>query len=169
MKPPLLAVSLAAGILAMLVSVGAYHPPAPTVCSADTYDRSEWGDYPKADPRAAPRWTQPADNVLSPTITQDHHVALKDAHTAGGCNWPETKKDQFSSDPANLNPTTKSFNSSKGSRTPDQLIGTAAGIIDTPAEQCAYADQHRAVKGKYALTMTTSERRTVREWLALCQ
>ena len=66
-----------------------------------------------------------SDNVASPEITQDHHVALKDAHISGGCDWLAAKKNQFASDQTNLNATTKSFNSSKGSHTPDQLTGIA--------------------------------------------
>ena len=77
-------------------------------------------------------------------------------------------KDVFSSDAENLNPTTRSFNSSKGNRTPDQLTGIAAAIIDTSAEKCDYATQHDEVKDKYDLTMTDSERTTVKAWLALC-
>ena len=90
-------------------------------------------------------------------ITQDHHVALRDAHISGGCNWSATQKDQFSSDAENLNPTTRSFNSSKAHRTPDQLTGIALGIIDTSAEKCDYATQHDEVKDKYDLTMTDDE------------
>ena len=60
-------------------------------------------------------------------------------------------KDRFSSDRANLNPTTQSFNASKGSSTPDQLTGIAARIIDTAAEQCTYAGQHRDVKEAWDL------------------
>ncbi len=77
-------------------------------------------------------------------------------------------KDRFSSDPANLNPTTQSLNASKGSRTPDQLTGIAARIIDTAAEQCAYARQHRDVKEAWDLAMTAAERVTVTAWLMRC-
>ena len=77
-------------------------------------------------------------------------------------------KDRFSSDGANLNPTARSFNASKGSRTPDQLTGIAARIIDTAAEQCAYARQHRAVKREGGLTLTAPEQATSTTWLAGC-
>ncbi len=143
-------------------------PSSTTTCTPDDYDRQEWGDYPAANADATPRWTLPADNVNSPGITQDHHVALKDAHVSGGCDWSEARKDTFSDDTGNLNPTTRSFNSSKGNRTPDQLTGIALRIIDTPVEKCAYATQHDAVKRKYGLTMTDSEQTTVTAWLALC-
>ena len=96
-------------------------------CSGDDYDRGEWGDHPAADPNATPRWTKPSDNVSARDITQDHHVALKDAHISGGCDWSATKKNGFSTDSENLNPTTRSFNSSKAHRTPDQLTGIARG------------------------------------------
>ena len=132
-------------------------------CSADDYDRDEWGDYPDAGPGATPTWTKASDVVASRGITVDHHVALQDAHLSGGCAWSETMKDGFSSDPDNLNPTTRSFNSSKGSRTPDQLTGIAKSIIDADGEKCDYATQHDEVKDKYDLTMTASEQATVTE------
>ena len=139
-----------------------------TDCSGDDYDRDEWGEYPGADADAVPTWTLPSDDVASAEITLDHHVALKDAHVSGGCDWTTAMKNGFAMDPANLNPTTRSFNSSKGSRTPDRLTGIAQRIIDTDDEQCDYATQHDEVKDKYDLSMTESERETVTQWLALC-
>lgn len=131
--------------------------PAPTAsCSGDDYDRDEWGSYPGVPAGATATWTLPSDNVNNTSLTHDHHVALKDAHVSGGCNWTASRKDTFSSDLDNLNPTTGSFNSSKGSRTPDRLTGIAARIINTNAEKCDYATQHKAVKDEYSLSMTTS-------------
>ena len=148
-------------------------PPVPgqgaaADCTADDYDRAEWGEYPAPDPQAIPTWTKPADDVASRDITLDHHVALKDAHISGGCDWSATMKNDFATDPENLNPTTRSFNSSKGSRTPDQLTGIALSIIDTGGEKCDYATQHDEVKDKYDLTVTADEAATVTEWLSLC-
>ena len=137
-------------------------------CMGDDYDRDEWGGYPPAPANAAPTWTKPHDAVHSRAITHDHHVALRDAHVSGGCDWSAAMKDRFSSDLANLNPTTLSFNASKGSRTPDQLTGIAARIIDTAAEQCVYARQHRAVKQEWGLTQTSTEQVTITVWLAGC-
>ena len=138
-------------------------------CSSDDYDRDEWGNHPTADPDATPTWTLPSDNVSSSDLTNDHHVALKDAHVSGGCDWSAAMKNDFSSDSDNLNPTTRSFNSSKGSRTPDQLTGIAERIINTDDEKCDYATQHDAVKDEYDLSMTDSERSTVTLWLSFCQ
>ena len=140
-----------------------------TDCSSDDYDRDEWGNHPTADPDATPTWTLPSDNVSSSDLTNDHHVALKDAHVSGGCDWSAAMKNDFSSDSDNLNPTTRSFNSSKGSRTPDQLTGIAERIINTDDEKCDYATQHDAVKDEYDLSMTDSERSTVTLWLSFCQ
>ena len=137
-------------------------------CTGDDYDRDEWGSYPPAPANATPFWTKPHDAISSRAIAHDHHVALRDAHLSGGCHWSAAMKDRFSSDPANLNFTTQSFNASKGSRTPDQLTGIAARIIDTAAEQCAYARQHRDVKEVWGLTMTTSEAATVDAWITGC-
>ena len=141
---------------------------APHACTGDDYDRDEWGSYPPAPANAAPTWTKPHDAVHSRAITHDHHVALRDAHVSGGCDWSAARKDRFSSDPANLNPTAQSFNASKGSRTPDQLTGIAARILDTAVEQCAYARQHRAVKQEWGLTLSATERATSTAWLAGC-
>ncbi|MDE2877103.1 MAG: hypothetical protein OXQ93_16805 [Gemmatimonadota bacterium] len=137
-------------------------------CSEQPYNRADWGTYPAADSTADPTWTQPHDSVNNPKITQDHHVALKDAHLSGGCHWSDEKKDRFSSYAANLNPTAGSFNSSKGSRTPDKLTGIAKRIIDTPPEKCRYALQHQAVKAHWQLIMTTAETAIVVSWLRGC-
>ena len=67
-----------------------------------------------------------------------------------------------------LNPTTRSFNSSKGNRTPDQVTGIDSSIIETDAAKCDYATQHDADKDKYELTMTENEQATVTERLWLC-
>ena len=144
-------------------------PDVDSQCSADDYDRDEWGEYPGTPDDATPTWTLPPDNVASTDITLDHHVALQDAHISGGCDWSSEIKNDFATDPDNLNPTTRSFNSSKGSRTPDQLTGIAESIIDTDDEKCDYATQHDAVKDEYDLTMTANEQATVTEWLSLCQ
>ena len=87
---------------------------------------------------------------------------------SGGCDWSAARTDRFSSDPANLNPTAQSFKASKGSRTPDQLTGIAARILDTAVEQCAYARQHRAVKRAWGLTLTAPEQATSTARLAGC-
>ena len=123
----------------MTLLVIIYLGPTAPVCMAEDYDRSEWGDYPNAEVGAAPTWTTAADDVPAPGITMDHHVALLEAHVAGGCGWTESRKTEFAGDADNLNPTTRSFNASKGSRTPERLIGIAASIIDTDGEKCAYA------------------------------
>ena len=141
---------------------------SPAACSGDTYDRDDWGNYPGVSAGDTATWTVPSDNVSAPDLTMDHHVALQDAHISGGCNWSLARKDTFSSDADNLNPTTRSFNSSKGSRTPDQLTGIALSIIDTDAEKCDYATQHDEIKDKYDLAMIDDEQETVDEWLALC-
>ena len=78
-----------------------------------------------------------SDAVSATDITLDHHVSLLDAHVSGGCVGADAMKNDFATDPDNLNPTTRSFNSSKGSRTPDQLTGIALRIIDTDSEKCA--------------------------------
>ncbi len=138
-------------------------------CWTYAYDRDSWGDYPKANPNTAPTWTRPSDRVNAPAITQDHHVSLHDAHDSGGCLWSAARKQAFASDPENLNPTTSSFNSSKGSRTPDRLTGIAADIIDTDWEKCDYAFQHGQIKLKYGLSLTPREEAVTLRWLALCE
>ena len=137
-------------------------------CSADDYDRDDWGDHPGVPADAVATWTVSSDNVNVTDLTMDHHVALKDAHTSGGCAWPDDMKNNFSSDADNLNPTTRSFNSSKGSRTPDGLTGIAARIINSDQEKCDYATQHDEIKETYSLSTTTAAQTTVDAWLGLC-
>ena len=143
--------------------------PAPARdCRDMPFARDSWGGYPSVPVGALATWTTIADAVNAPQLTHDHHVALRDAHISGGCMWSAEQRDTFSSDLTNLNPTTQSFNSSKGSRTPDQLTGIALRILDTAAERCAYATQHEAVKTAYGLTMTEAEAMTVEAWIAGC-
>ena len=142
--------------------------PVAVSCSLDDYDRNDWGSHPSVPANATATWTKPSDNVNATDLTNDHHVALADAHVSGGCVWSTSVKDTFSSDTDNLNPTTRSFNSSKANRTPDQLTGIAERIIDTQMEKCDYAIQHEDVKEKYDLSLTEAEQDTVDEWLALC-
>ena len=58
-------------------------------CSADDYDRDEWGDYPEAADNATPTWTLPSDDVASTEITLDHYVALQNAHISGAATGPK--------------------------------------------------------------------------------
>lgn len=157
-------------ILAVIVFLALAAPtPAPIPpCTPDTYDRNAWGTTPPVEPAAVATWTLASDAVAAPALQHDHHVSLHDAHRSGGCHWSPARKVAFGSDPANLNPVTASFNASKGHRSPDQLTGIAARIIDTAAEQCAYAQQHRAVKAAYGLTMGADEQTTVTAWIAGC-
>ena len=137
-------------------------------CSTITYIRSSWGRYPKTPSGSIPLWSKSHDNLNLSKLSHDHHVALKDAHLSGACIWNSDEKDTFSSDWDNLNPTSVQFNSSKGSRTPDNLVGIAKRVLNTPVEKCAYASQHYYVKEKYDLSMTDSESTVVTQWLALC-
>ena len=144
-------------------------PAAAAACAGVAYDRDSWGSYPPANPGARPTWTTAADRVNAPAIQHDHHVSLQDAHFSGGCLWTAAEKARFARDPANLNPTTASFNSSKGSRTPDRLDGIARAIIDTPAEKCAYAVQTGEVKLAYGLDFSAAEEALLLRWLDLCE
>ena len=133
------------------------------------YNRAQWGKYPTGSSLGTDHtWALPEDNLNSYQVNVDHHVALKDAHLSGGCKWDEELKNDFANDLDNLNPTAKSFNSSKGSKTPDQLSGIASRVINTDTEKCAYATQHNDIKQKYNLLMTDSEQSTVDDWIARC-
>ena len=142
--------------------------PEPTVdCRGRTdFNRANW-PYQRGTPSAL-RWTTDADDVKSREPTLDHHVALKDGFLSGGCAWTPAQKATFSNDPLNHFWTARSFNSSKGARTPDRLTGIAKRIINTPGEQCAYAARHKQVKEQYRLTMTAAEAAVVNQWLAGC-
>ena len=143
-------------------------PPAPGEnCRNRTdFHRPNW-PYDRGTPQAL-RWTTTEDTVNSREPTLDHHVALKDAFLSGGCLWSRAQKAEFSNDAFNHFWTARSFNSSKGFRTPDQLTGIAKRIINTAAEQCAYAMRHNEVKKRWSLTMTAEEAKVVNDWLLLC-
>ena len=92
----------------------------------------------------------------------DHHVPLAHAHETGGSAWDEKRKVEFANDPENLNAMSSSLNRSKGSGGPDEW---------KPPEKsshCEYARQWDAVKEKYQLRITESERRALDEMLATC-
>ena len=153
-------------------------PPTPTVgptatsarasChdQEDQFDRSNW-PYQRGQPGEL-RWVIADDDIRSREPTLDHHVALKDAFLSGGCTWSLDQKAAFSADTMNHYWTARSFNSSKGARTPDQLTGIAKRIIDTQVEKCAYATRHKSVKERYNLSMTNKEQEVVVSWLRDC-
>lgn len=146
---------------------GVGHGVTAATCRTRTdFNRDNW-PYERGTPQEL-RWVTAADTVTSRDPTLDHHVALKDAFLSGGCAWTPEQKAAFSNDSFNHFWTARSFNSSKGPRSPDQLTGIAQRIIDTAPEQCAYAQRHQEVKAKYQLTMTAAEEATVTQWLAAC-
>lgn len=146
-----------------------YRPAQVSTCDSGSYDRDDWGSYPPVPEGAKARWSTPEDNLNDTSLQHDHHVALRDAHDSGACGWSEDAKDGFSSETMNLNPTAASFNASKGSRSPDELTGIAAKVIDTNKEKCDYALQHVRVKRKYGLVMTPEEQSTAHSWMRLCR
>lgn len=157
------------GAYSCTLRADAYYLPAhASTCDPGDYDRDGWGSYPPVPAGAEAKWSTDADNLNDTSLEHDHHVALKTAHSAGGCGWPEDLKDAFSSDARNLNPTAASFNASKGSRTPDELTGIAKSVIDTDGEKCSYATQHSRVKRSYGLVMTPAEKSTTEQWMNLC-
>lgn len=160
----------AAGAYVCRVTGGDYYRPVQvSTCDPDVYDRDSWGSYPSVPDDAVARWSTPDDNLNDKSLQHDHHVALRDAHDSGACGWSSADKDTFSSEAQNLNPTAASFNASKGSRSPDELTGIAAGVIDTDAEKCDYAIQHSRMKRKYGLAMTPDEKSTTESWMRLCK
>lgn len=90
----------------------------------------------------------------------DHRVPLANAHRSGGWAWDRPRKRQFANnvlDPEHLVAVSGTENRSKGDRGPEAWR--------PPAREgwCHYATTWRAVKQRWALTMTPEEDRATRD------
>lgn len=83
----------------------------------------------------------------------DHVVALADAHDSGGWRWSPTEKARYANDltaPEHLVAVAAGVNRSKGARGPDEWM--------PPGDPCWYVVAYRAIKSRWALTVTVAER-----------
>ena len=93
----------------------------------------------------------------------DHHVPVADAHRSGGHRWSPARRQTFYNDMTNLNALPTSVNQDKSAHTPDRW---------RPQDRsawCGYATQWVRVKGKYRLSVTGAERRSLDRMLDSCQ
>ncbi len=96
-----------------------------------------------------------------PTEVQvDHVVPLAYGHRQGARRWTQAKRERFANDPLNLLAVDGPTNQSKSDS------GPAAWLPPSRRVRCAYAVRFAQVALKYALTVTGSDRRTMR---ALCR
>jgi Protein of unknown function (DUF1524)/Protein of unknown function (DUF3761) len=92
----------------------------------------------------------------------DHLVALSDAWQKGAANWPAGKRLALANDPLNLLAVDASTNRSKGDG------DTATWLPPNKTYRCTYVARQVAVKGKYALWVTSAEREAMGRVLATC-
>lgn len=114
------------------------------------------------------RWTCPytGRTVTDPArLDIDHLVPLENAYRSGGWRWPPVQKEKYANDlddPEQLVAVVASANRSKGSRGPDEWLPPMCVFV------CDYVREWRAVKARWGLSMSDSERRRVDEVLSTC-
>lgn len=114
----------------------------------------------------AGHWTDPytARTYTSrASMDIDHLVPLAAAWRAGAASWSTTRRTQYANDPLVLVSAQDRANEAKGDKTPD--------LWKPPNHDawCLYAQRWTAVKAKYALTVTATERTALTAMLATCQ
>jgi hypothetical protein len=92
----------------------------------------------------------------------DHLVALSDAWQKGAATWPAGKRLALANDPLNLLAVDSSTNRSKGDG------DAATWLPPNKAFRCAYVARQVAVKGKYAIWVTSAERDAMTRVLGTC-
>lgn len=95
-------------------------------------------------------------------VDVDHVVSLSDAWQKGATPWRYAKRVAFANDPLNLQPTDASANRQKGDG------DAATWLPPNKAYRCAYVARQIAVKKKYQLWITGSERDAMIRVLRLC-
>ncbi|WP_094694545.1 HNH endonuclease family protein [Bifidobacterium aquikefiri] len=91
----------------------------------------------------------------SAKVQIDHVVALENAWKSGAHAWTKAEKYRFGNDPYNLLAVNGSANQEKGS------ASAAYWLPSNKAYQCSYVSRQIAVKTKYRLTITKSERQAM--------
>jgi hypothetical protein len=94
-------------------------------------------------------------------IEIDHVVPLGDAWRSGAWSWPPARRVAFADDTGDLLAVAKSANQAKGSLAPDRWRPIRAFW-------CPYATRWIAVKERYTLSVTKSEKAALSEMLADC-
>jgi hypothetical protein len=92
----------------------------------------------------------------------DHVVALSDAWQKGAATWSAGKRLALANDPLNLLAVDAATNRSKGDG------DTATWLPPNKAFRCTYVARQVAVKGKYAIWVTSAERDAMTRVLTSC-
>ncbi len=103
-------------------------------------------------------WVDPysGGTYTSPTqIEIDHIVPLANAYRSGGYAWTTPQREAFANDPAELVATSSAANTTKADKRPDQWLPPR------PEARCWYVTTWIAIKTRYQLTITTTERDTL--------
>lgn len=98
----------------------------------------------------------------SRTIEIDHVVALSQAWRSGAHRWDHARRRAFANDPVNLLAVERRLNQDKGD------ADAAAWLPPAPHLRCGYVARQIAVKARWDLSVTTSERVAMADALARC-
>ena len=95
-------------------------------------------------------------------IDIDHVVSLGNAWATGAFGWQIKKRAAFANDPLNLLPSDAGANRQKGDG------DAATWLPPNNSYRCEYVSRQVAVKGKYDLWVTPSEKEAIQRVLASC-
>jgi hypothetical protein len=91
----------------------------------------------------------------------DHVVPLGAAWARGARDWPQSERERFANDPANLLATSASANESKSDRGPAEWLPRSA-------YRCAYAVQWVRGSTSYKLAVTRPDKASLTTLLGRC-
>jgi hypothetical protein len=98
----------------------------------------------------------------STEVQIDHVVALGDSWQSGAQQWSQEKRQDFANDPLNLMAVDGATNASKSDS------NAASWLPPTRSFWCTYVARQTAVKAKYGLWMTASEKAAIDRVLQRC-
>ena len=98
----------------------------------------------------------------SEAVQIDHVVALSDAWHSGAYEWSAAEREEFANDPLNLLAVDGPANQDKGSLAAD------GWLPEEESYHCEFVARQIAVKSKWGLAVTDSERQTLAEVLVGC-
>ncbi|MGX7677699.1 GmrSD restriction endonuclease domain-containing protein [Jatrophihabitans sp. DSM 45814] len=104
----------------------------------------------------------PFSRAAPAAVQIDHVVPLGDAWQTGAQQWSAQKRTDLANDPLNLLAVDGPTNESKGDS------DAASWLPPNPTYRCAYVARQVAVKARYALWVTASERAAIARVLATC-
>lgn len=102
-------------------------------------------------------------------IVIDHIVPLAAAWDYGANDWPNSKRERFANDPANLTATDRAGNASKSDDTPGDQLEPDAWEPTTEAGRCFYGRQYVEVVTSYDLPISRADRNVLQQALTDCE